>query len=330
MRNTLSRLGYVAATAFILTMCVSVHEFGHLLAGMYYGLDITTYSIGMGPALLQYEWQGLTWQLASIPFGGYCEFAEGQVIPPAVALAGPLFGALLAIPAAWPVILDALGADDDASTLARYVFTAGISLLVPLMPLVVLPWYFISRRRDKQSAAVPVPESRPIPNGRNIYTVTERDGTEHVYRFGTSEDMLEWVEYGALAGDKAARGLLDGYLGQAAPEPEEVCPSEVHTGMTGPVGIVDSMSHRMEGMSGGWGERVGLLTLVISLALSYTNILPLPPLDGSHIMLYYIPMSTELHDNILAFGGVVLLTAMLLFTGRDIYRIVQRRRRQAA
>jgi regulator of sigma E protease len=50
--NTLSTLFYFVVTIFIL---VSVHEFGHFIAGRIFGMHVPVFSVGMGRRLFGYN-----------------------------------------------------------------------------------------------------------------------------------------------------------------------------------------------------------------------------------------------------------------------------------
>ena len=70
-----SALGIVLAVAILLAM-VSIHEFGHYLAGKLLNFKITEFSIGFGPAIFKKRSKktGELFALRIIPLGGYCAF----------------------------------------------------------------------------------------------------------------------------------------------------------------------------------------------------------------------------------------------------------------
>ena len=59
---------------------ITVHEFGHYIAGKKLGFKITEFSIGFGPALFKKKLKsGEDFSLRAIPLGGYCAFlGEGE------------------------------------------------------------------------------------------------------------------------------------------------------------------------------------------------------------------------------------------------------------
>ena len=79
----------------IITLVISIHEYGHYLACRAFGIPVTEFSVGLGRKLTSY--QGNTeWSLRLIPIGGYIkpeEKAMDTASPFAkfvVAFAGPL------------------------------------------------------------------------------------------------------------------------------------------------------------------------------------------------------------------------------------------------
>ena len=61
----------------VLSFLVFFHELGHFLAARYFGVKVYVFSIGFGKRLFAKEWMGTTWQFALIPLGGYVQM-KGQ------------------------------------------------------------------------------------------------------------------------------------------------------------------------------------------------------------------------------------------------------------
>ncbi|MBP9186073.1 MAG: RIP metalloprotease RseP [Bacteroidia bacterium] len=86
----------------------------------------------------------------------------------------------------------------------------------------------------------------------------------------------------------------------------------------GPIGIA-----KYYGGEWVW-SRFWLFTALISLGLAFMNILPIPALDGGHVVLLLIemitgkPISTKVMERVQTVGMVILLTLMVLIFGNDI------------
>jgi regulator of sigma E protease len=65
------------AIAFIavLSVIISVHEYGHYIVGRWSGIHAEVFSLGFGPVLFsRVDKRGTRWQLAAVPVGGYVKF----------------------------------------------------------------------------------------------------------------------------------------------------------------------------------------------------------------------------------------------------------------
>jgi membrane-associated protease RseP (regulator of RpoE activity) len=73
----MSRMGVLTALA-ILALLIVVHEAGHFLAATGQGIRVSGFSIGFGPALLQWRRRGVTYALRAIPLGGFVSFPDDE------------------------------------------------------------------------------------------------------------------------------------------------------------------------------------------------------------------------------------------------------------
>ncbi len=63
----------------VITLIVTVHEFGHFLVARAFGVAVDRFSIGFGPALLSWrDRSGIEWRIAWLPLGGYVRFAGDE------------------------------------------------------------------------------------------------------------------------------------------------------------------------------------------------------------------------------------------------------------
>lgn len=77
--SALGTASAVALAILILLAMITVHEFGHYVAGKTLGFKINEFAIGFGPALIKHKSKksGEVFSVRAIPLGGYCAF-EGE------------------------------------------------------------------------------------------------------------------------------------------------------------------------------------------------------------------------------------------------------------
>lgn len=76
--SVMTYVGYICIAILVLLIMVTIHEFGHYIAGKILKFKITEFSIGFGPKLFQKtKKNGELFTLRLIPLGGYCAF-EGE------------------------------------------------------------------------------------------------------------------------------------------------------------------------------------------------------------------------------------------------------------
>jgi regulator of sigma E protease len=72
----LTALTWILPFLFVLTLIVTVHEFGHFLAARACGVAVDQFSIGFGRALLRWrDRSGVEWRIGWAPIGGYVRYA---------------------------------------------------------------------------------------------------------------------------------------------------------------------------------------------------------------------------------------------------------------
>lgn len=65
----------ILAGAFILSVVIIVHEFGHFIVAKKSGIFVKTFSVGFGKKLLKKRFGETVYALSLLPFGGYVKFA---------------------------------------------------------------------------------------------------------------------------------------------------------------------------------------------------------------------------------------------------------------
>lgn len=131
----------ILAAAFIFSLAVFIHEFGHFIAARLLGLKADVFSIGFGPALWKRQFGATEWRISAIPFGGYVSLPQldpegmkqiqgdhSETLPPAapwkriiVAIAGPMGNIVLALVCATCIALFSPPKATGATTTLGYV-----------------------------------------------------------------------------------------------------------------------------------------------------------------------------------------------------------------
>ena len=65
---------FILSGAFILGLCIFIHELGHYLMGRLVGIKAEIFSIGYGRGIWKKKIGDTTWQITAIPLGGYVKF----------------------------------------------------------------------------------------------------------------------------------------------------------------------------------------------------------------------------------------------------------------
>ncbi len=74
--SVMGTIGYVLLAILILLVMITVHEFGHFIAGKIFGFGIDEFAIGFGPKLFKKKCKGgHTFTLRLLPIGGFCAFS---------------------------------------------------------------------------------------------------------------------------------------------------------------------------------------------------------------------------------------------------------------
>ena len=90
----------------------------------------------------------------------------------------------------------------------------------------------------------------------------------------------------------------------------------------GPIGIAQFFGSTWDWLN------FWMLTALISMALAFMNFLPIPALDGGHVVLLIIemiigrPVSDKWMERIQTVGMVILLSLMVLIFGNDIFQLI--------
>lgn len=337
------------------------HELGHFLVARSLGMGVSTFSLGFGPKLLKHTFGKTEYCLSLIPLGGYVSlvgeeddaelpegFSEAESFsrrPPwqrlLVVAAGPLANILMAWVICWILafsygqayILPDIGGVEENGPAAQAGIQAGDTVLaVDGEP--VRDWVVMSQR-------IAASEGRPLRlevsrGGHSVaYTVTPVAAVRKTI-FG--EEEKTW-RVGIRASGKTANVELG--LGQSAVAGAERTWDMVHLTWTGFVKLAQRvvpldqvggpiMIAQMVGQQAQEGlANVLALTALISINLAVLNLLPIPVLDGGHILFCALetllrrPVSRRVRLVTTQAGFAFLIGLMVLATFNDVWRIIK-------
>ncbi len=338
------------AFLFIIFVCVIVHEFGHYLTALWFGVKVHEFSFGMGPLLFQRRGRRNAWSIRLFPVGGFVRLGgmneedEGETVPRGASFqekapwkkliilaAGPLNNVLLVVVLSTALLMTRGVLDMTQAKVGELLpgfpaETAGLragDVIESVGGVAVDDWPSMTR------------EIRSQANGRSELELVVRRGGERLSLtlgarvqnpgepplIGIRPSHKRLPLLTAVSGSlrftfgmtlNMLRGLKEMF----------VHPAEVN--LSGPVGIAAMAG---EAARDGFFSLLSFLA-VISLNLGILNLLPFPALDGGHIIFCVCEMligrnvSAKL-ERAIHFIGFLFLTALIvLITWRDIVRLL--------
>lgn len=340
----------------VLSFLVFFHELGHFLAARYFGVKVHVFSIGFGKQLFAKEWKGTTWQFALIPLGGYVKMKGQDDTKPVSAeegedsyntkkpwqriiilFAGPFANFLLA--AILYFFIAILGASTFAPQIGKVLENspaakAGLQTndeIFKINNTEIKTWDNIGKVIVNTSGALKF----YIKRDGKIIAKTIRphiSDSENLFREKIKKRMI-----GISPSGKVIK--LDLSIGESlvfAYEKTIWASTMIFQGVqkliqgiipTSEVGGVITIGKVVSDASASSIIALLSITALISVNLGVLNLLPIPALDGGHIMFNLYEMITrhKPSDQVFIFltiaGWVILASLMILGLYNDINRI---------
>ncbi|MEM7198237.1 MAG: RIP metalloprotease RseP [Pseudomonadota bacterium] len=356
-------LGAIGYGNFIIVLCglIFIHELGHYLVARACGVRVEVFSIGFGREIIGYTDRfGTRWKLSLVPLGGYVKMM-GEMMPldkdahtsssmaeqqyafhfkplwkrSLIVLAGPVANFLYAIlvmtaifvtqglPNPAPFMQYGIGSVAPESAADRAGMQKG-DIIIAIDDESVADFSDIVRIIGASDGELS--EFRLVRQGEEITLfvalekVLDQNDVLQGYRLGITAP----VAYEAMA--------LPGAIIQAVQSTVAICGQILQQlaaifigavdldGLGGPVKIAQ--------LSNDVGK-AGVLaflsfTILLSINLGLLNLLPIPMLDGGHLLFYIIegitrrPVSQRIQAAAMRTGMLVLLSLMVLVTINDI------------
>lgn len=339
----------------VLSLLIFFHELGHFLAAKLMGVHVKVFSIGFGKKIASYQWGRTEWRIAMIPLGGYVQMKGQEDLDPSarsqdddsynvksplqrifILLAGPFANFLLAFVLFWFI---ALGGPQVLSPVVGQVVKdspaelAGLQtddIITQINGIPIETWDEMAKNISQSEGSIDFLIER---NGYlQNFTITpqmreaKNDFNETVQRrmigigaAGVSK-TLEIENSLGYAMDKTlwASGLIFGGV-------QRLISGAVPAKELG--GVISIVKITADASSQGWMP-VLFFAALISVNLGVLNLLPIPALDGGHIvfnlyeMIFRRPPTEEMLVRLTIGGWALLIGLMFLGLYNDVTRLI--------
>ncbi|WP_027721393.1 RIP metalloprotease RseP [Maridesulfovibrio zosterae] len=345
---------------FILVLggLIFFHELGHFLVARILGIGVKAFSLGFGPKIAGFTWGATNYKLSLIPLGGYVSlagedrdmteengFTKKELFmsrPPwhrmLVVAAGPIFNFVLAWLIFWGIIIThgQMGLAPIVGELQPNspAFQAGVKVndeVLSIQGKKIVFWsdlantiqtsksdslnFTVLRDGQKESLIVK-PQVQEL---KNIFGETIRRPVVGIVASGDSKTVELSGVSGAAAAAEQTWSVTKLICTSIVKMVERVVPMD---SIGGPIMIAQAIKQQSER---------GLLQLLqftafISINLGLLNLLPIPVLDGGHLMFFSLetilrrPISEKLQAAATRVGLLLLFSLMAFAIFNDIVR----------
>lgn len=339
----------------VLSLLIFFHELGHFLAARLMGVYVKVFSIGFGKKMASFQYKGTEWRIAMIPLGGYVQMKGQEDMDPTavsqdddsyntkkpwqrifILLAGPFANFIIAFFLFWAiglggpkVLLPVVGEVVKDSP----AYMAGLETndtITNVNGVDINTWTDMAKAisSSKGSISLVVERGQYIQN----FTITpqmreaKNDFNETIQRrmigigaAGVSKE-LEVENSFTYACDQTlwASTIIFGGL-------QRLISGDVPAKELG--GVISIVKITADASDQGW-MAVFFFAALISVNLGVLNLLPIPALDGGHIMfnlyemIFRRPPTEEMLVRLTIGGWVLLFGLMFLGLYNDITRLV--------
>jgi len=350
----------VIAIVLVLGALIFFHELGHFLIAKLLGVGVKTFSLGFGPKLLSCSGKSTEYRLSAIPLGGYVqlvgedpdsEIPENFTLeqsfsarPPwqrmSVVAAGPVFNFVLAWFIYWGIFV---GAGQQAllpkigkvqnDTPAHAAGLEQGDLIKRVNGQKIQYWgdlaEFIRKSRgeelrltvQREGSRVKFHLEPEVLVSKNIFGEEIKSPKIGIVASGDTVRIEQGFFQASWSGMKQMVNLLRLTWTGIIKMIEGVVPLKE---IGGPIMIAQLTSEQAEK---GLVNVLGL-TALISINLGLLNLLPIPVLDGGHLLFYAIeivlrrPLDYKWRMLAIKIGITLVIALMVLAVYNDIYRLL--------
>lgn len=350
----------VIAFIIILSVVVFVHEFGHYIIGVINKTKIEEFALGYGKEL--YGWtdkRGTRWKICALPFGGFVKFfgdeeASSSKVDKnklnsmteeekngclyfknvwqriAIVSAGPIFNYLLAI-VLFTVFFAAKGTVDFSNKITSVLdgSAADKAGIIANDKIIKVGDEEVKGFDEIQLAiALQVEDKVNITIDRNgeilVKEVTLDRSKQTTPKIGVASNDFVYKRVGIIGAFKESIVQVWGITTTTIKALGQIIIGERSLNdMSGPVSIA---KYSGEAMQGGLALMI-YFTALISVSLGLMNLLPIPILDGGHLLFYLIealrgkPLNENVEKVFNRLGFSLLMFLMIFVTIKDIVGI---------
>lgn len=324
----------------IFTFLVLIHELGHFLTAKILGVRAYELSIGMGPKIFGKKYKDTEYTLRAIPFGAYVRFGDDE---------DSLFeeGDNFMNQSPWDRIkIIFMGPLVNIATalilMILVVFMTGVPVnkvgtLAPDMPAIQAGMQegdsIVEIEGMKTKSWNDVVKAIESNSDQVINVVVERNDnevksleiipveSEGKMMIGISPSFEKDLGQSISSGTKATLNMSTMMIDVVKQLFTGKADIDSFSGPVGIIAIVDDVA------STGWVNLI-YLTAVLSLNLGILNLLPIPALDGSKILIYGFealsgkPMNKNLEMRLTMVGFAILMAFTIFITFKDIIRLI--------
>jgi regulator of sigma E protease len=353
----------VACFLLVIGPLIFIHELGHYFVGRWFGVKAEAFSIGFGRELVGWtDRRGTRWKVAALPLGGYVRFAgdmgpasepsaEWLSLPAAeraqtfqakrvwqrflIVFAGPAvnflfaFGVIAAILIAYgepftPPIVAGVVPNSAASAAGLRAGDRIVAMNGEAVRRFEDIAFYTQMHPDAALSIDLVRRATPMTVATRIRAVSQTDRFGNATRIGQlgiaqSGGMLRPVRLIDVPARSAA--LVVQSVGNTLTAIGQIIDgTRSAKELSGPVGVA-----RVAGEQAtlGWFAII-LLMAGISINLGFINLLPIPMLDGGHLLFYLVegvrrrPVEPRVQEWAFRSGLALLLGLMLFVTFNDL------------
>lgn len=339
----------ILAAVFVFGLVVLVHELGHFIVAKLVGMRVDEFAIGFGPKLISFQKGETRYSLRAIPLGGFNKIAG---MDPEEELDDRSY---LKKPIGFRFLVIAAGSMMNLllPILIFFLIYTGVGLVQPVNDLPV-PGEVLENRAAQKAGFLPddqvisingksvgtwkemTGQIQTLPGDRPAVFLVKRQNQEKSLQVVPEKDersgrvvigimqKSERVRVGPIDAIvmsfdrtwKLTYAIYDGL--------KQMVTSKAGVELSGPIGVA-----RMAGEVASNDGIIGLLgfTAFLSINLGIMNLLPIPALDGGHLLVLLVewvrgkPLNSKQAGRIQMIGVAFLLSLFVIVAAQDILRL---------